>query len=538
MTLDKIQQLVGSLAKSLDDNERIATPMLAAKLTKCATSYPGDQTIGSMMRVIDKMVDNNNLFIRKADLKSLYTKLYSRNTKFAELFQDELGVVEQSSSVKLMERDEANNLNPYQVADPVLANALPSLFDKQLPVKMFSKVLAEKALHSVGTSLDAWGLKPNSLTVNDGNEKFLVIKADYETPKGVTSFFVPIELHKDKVVEATVFMGNTGPQDLTHSMIKSYVTSQAGNKLKVSASTILGALTKASSENRVLSDTELAMTRLNATRQGKSEFFADGIVGQKVTEASKKDVELPKLGEFESFEKQFTTPQGLAAWKFGPEKIKTAASHIARELVSMGHQNPQITITGNDDRTIFYGVSLDAGTVAFTVPVKIADNKLQKPGMLICNGSITTFDKDGINSLYINNQSDYKVAAVASPQFGLKPSELINNIREAVAEGNHSKAEDALNVLAGCNDAKAYATGFQVYKEGLSGQIGKSESKCTHVVKNASSKSVSEHSICGQTGLPVHKVYQDQHGNCSPLYRRGMEETYEGASFINSKIFG
>jgi hypothetical protein len=534
MTLDKIQQLVGSLAKSLDDNERIATPVLAAKLAKCMAAYPGDQTIGSMARVIDKMADNNTLFIRKADFKSLYSKLYSNNTKFGQLFQDELGIVEPASPVTVMVRDEATNLNPYEVADPVLANALPSLFDKQLPVKMYSKTLAAKAVSSVGSSLDSWGLKPNNLSVGEGNDKFLVIKADYETPKGMTSFYVPVELHKDNVVEATVFMGNTGPQDLNHQAIKSYVTSQAGNKLKVNAATILGALTTAASENRVLSDTELAMTRLSATRQGKSEFFADGIVGQKVSEASQKDVQLPKFGEFESFEKQFTSPQGLAAWKFGADKVKTAAAHITREVLGMGYKGPQVTVTGNDESTIFYGVSLDNGKVAFTVPVKLTNNKLQKPGLLMCNGTAAAFDKEGINSLYINNQSDFKTAAAASPLFGLKPSDLIDSIRQAAAEGNYGKAEDALNVLASCNDSKAYATGFALYKSGLLGQVAPAATQCSKMIKSASS----EHPICSHTGLPVHKVYQDKDGNCRPLYRRGMEETYEGASFMNSKIFG
>jgi hypothetical protein len=55
------------------------------------------------------------------------------------------------------------------------------------------------------------------------------------------------------------------------------------------------------------------------------------------------------------------------------------------------------------------------------------------------------------------------------------------------------------------------------------------------LIKNSK---VSEHSICGHTGLPIHKVFQDKNGNCQPLYRRGMDETYEGASFMNAKIFG
>lgn len=95
MSLDKIQQLVGSLAKSVEDNERIATPVLSAKLTKAVEAYPGDQTIGAMYRVIGKMASNNTMFIRRAELKALYSKLYSHNTKFAEVFSEELGQVEQ-----------------------------------------------------------------------------------------------------------------------------------------------------------------------------------------------------------------------------------------------------------------------------------------------------------------------------------------------------------------------------------------------------------------------------------------------------------
>ena len=86
MSLDKIQQIVSSLTKSVEDGERIATPILAAKLAKAVDVYPSDQTLGAMSRVISKMASNNALFIRRADLKQLYNKLFSRNTKFAELF--------------------------------------------------------------------------------------------------------------------------------------------------------------------------------------------------------------------------------------------------------------------------------------------------------------------------------------------------------------------------------------------------------------------------------------------------------------------
>lgn len=540
MSFDKIHQLVSSLAKTVEDNQKIATPVLATKLAKCIAAYPEDQTIGAMARIIDKMADNNTIFIRKAELKELYNKLYSRNTKFAELFSEELGL-STPSDTELTQKPitvSQSEINPYDGADPILANALNSVFDKHTPLKMYSQSLADKAKHAVATSLDAWSLKPTSISVDDGNEKFLVIKADYETPKGVTSFYVPVEISNNKITEASVFMGNSGPQELNNANIKSYLQSFAGSKLQVNGPIILNALVNATSNNREISATEIALTKLNASRQSKSEFFQNQVTGLKIAEEAPKDIEFPQSDEFKSFEEQFSSPYGQASFHFGEDKVKLARGHITRELQGFGYKNPQITVTRSDDNTIFYGVSLDAGRVAFTVPVKIASGKIQKPGVLVCNGSMLSFDKDGINKLYINNQTDYKVAASASPQFGLKPSDLINNVRVAMAEGNTAKAEDALNVLSNTGDAKAYAVAFQVFMDGLSGKIANASSnsdpQCSLIMKSGSS----EHMICGHTGLPVHKVYQDQHGNCRPMYRRGMDESYEGASFMNAKIFG
>jgi len=532
MSFDKIHQLVGSLAKAVDDNQRIPTPILAAKLARYVEVYPQDKTLGSMSRIIDKMVDNNTNFIRKAELKSLYGKLYQHGTKVAELLTDELGETAEPE-ITTYQRDEAVKANAYHVGDQVLANALESVFDKHAPLKMYSQPVAEKAIKSVGTTLDAWNLRPSHLAVSDGNDKFIVIKADYETPKGVTSFYVPVEVKKNDVVEPEVFMGNTGPEDLNHTTIKAYLKQQAGSKTKIGATDILAALTHAASDKREVSAAELAVTRMNAERQGKSEFFQGQVVGLRVDAAAKEDVSLPKSDEFVSFEEKFTSPQGLAAWRFGAEKVGTAKAHISRELQSMGFANHQVVITGNDETTIFCGVSLETGKVAFTVPVKVADNKLQKPVIMLCNGSIASFDKAGINGLVSQNKTDSKVAAVASNMASLKPSELVGNLRQALAEENYAKAEDALNVLANAGDEKAYALAFQLYMTGLAG-VKTAETKCSKMIKSASS----EYPVCSHTGLPVNKVYQDKNGYCRPLYRKGMDETYEGASFINAKIFG
>jgi hypothetical protein len=528
-----IHELVGSLAKSLENTQKIATPLLANKLSKCANIYPQDKTIGAMSRVISDMARNNNLFISQGDFRTLSNKLHSSGTKFAELFQDELGSAPIEPDVKTFQHDEALKNNPYEVGDQVLANALESVFDKHLPLKMYSQPLANKALKCVGNSLDVWNLRPTNLSISDGNEKFIVIKADYETPKGLTSFYVPVEVNKKDVVDPEVFMGNTGPEDLNHASVKAYLIQQAGTKTKIGAGDILNVLMDATSTKREVSAAELALTRLNATRQGKSEFFNDQIVGLSVEAEMKPDVQLPKYETFSSFEEQFTSPSGQACYHFGTEVVATGRNHVTRELQSFGFARPQVVVTKNDNSTIFYGVSLDTGKIAFTVPVKITEGKLNKPSVLLCNGSLATFDRAGINELVSENKCDIKVAAVASTMSTLKPSEIINNLRSALNNGNHAKAEDALNVLANCDDKKAYETGFQIYMEGLAGNKV-AETKCSHMIKSA----VSEHPVCSHTGLAINKVYQDKEGNCRPLYRKGMDETYEGASFINAKIFG
>jgi hypothetical protein len=534
MSLDKIQKLVGSLTKSLEDNEKIITPILAAKLAKCVKENPYDQTIGSMSVVIEKMAENNQMFIRRADLKNLYNKLYSRNTKFAELFQDELGALPQASQVVTMQHDDSSEINAYDGADPILANALQSVFDNSIPLKMYSQDLADKAKASVAFTLDNWNLRASSVEITDGNEKFIIVKANYETPKGITGFYVPVEINKNKIVEATHFMGNGGPQELDYRNIRSYLTSSAGTKLKVTGSGILNVLTTATAENREISDAEFALTRLNASRKETSDFFANQIVGQTINESTVNEVKLDKYADEFSFEKNFTSPYGQASFVFGTDKVNIARANISRELTSFGHRNSQVSVSKVDDNTIYYAVSLDSGKVAFTVPVKVNNGNISKPTFMMCNGSLAPFEKENINQLYVNNQSDYKAAAVASTSYGLKPHELINEIKISVAAANLSKAEDCLNVLANCGDSKLYAIGFQAFVDGLSNEKVAEPTQCSKLIKN----STSEHAICSHTGLPSHKVFQDKYGNCQPLYRKGMDEAYEGATFLNAKIFG
>lgn len=531
MSFETLYTLANSLAQNIEANQKLAIPLLTNKLKRCLANDPYDQTVGMVSRVLNEMSEKN-LFIRRADFQNLYQKFHTHNTKFAEYFEEELGQAAPEPQITTYQRDANENHTPYQAEDQVLVNALESVFDRSIPLKMYSQAAAQKALKSVGNSLDTWNLNATKLSVSDGNERFIVIQADYETPKGITSFYVPVEVKQNEVSEPEVFLGNMGPQDLNHLNIKSYLTKNTGHKLSMSGTTLVSLLTEAASQNREVSDAELAATRLMANRQSQFNSEQNQILGVKMAEEYHPDVQLPRYHQFDSFEKQFTSPEGHSTWQFG-KNVAIARDYLVRELRSFGYANPQVVVANSDDKTVFYGVSLDSGNTAFTVPVKMSSDSIQYSTVLLCNGMLASFDREGIEELVATQRTDNKVAAVASSFASLKPSEVLNSLRTAIVESNYTRAEDALNVLANSDDPKAHAIGFQMYFNALAGNI-KSETKCSKLMKSANS----EHPICSHTGLPAHKVYQDKDGFCRPLYRQGMDETYEGASFMNAKIFG
>jgi hypothetical protein len=538
MDIDKISKLTVSLSKTIEDNHKLALPILSAKLNKLAKSYPNDQTILAISNIVDKLSDKQ-FFITRAELKKLYNTLHSRNTKFAEFFADELGKIDNvPASPTLYKRDSSSNneLNISKFGDAVLASALESVFDKTIPLKNYSKDAATKAIKSVTSILDSWNLKAAHIDVANGNEKFLVVRAEYHTPKGSTSFYIPVEVNNNDISEPYIFMGNTGPKTLNYTNIKEYLTQFAGDKLKIKADEILDVLVSVASSNRRISDAEIALIKLNANKKSSLGEFGNQIIGQRLEEKPVPDIKTDRSEESFCFEKKFNSPFGIASITFGQDKVKLGSDLVSRHLKSFGYDNHRITVNSSDSNTIFYGVSLDYGRVAFTVPVKVTSNKVFEPTVLLCEGSISPFSSKTINKLYMENITDSRVAATASAQYGLKPSELIDNIRNAVKNNNFACAEDSLNVLRNYGDEKAYAIGFKIYSSALAGNIpsGPEESGCSHTVKSPNNQVP----VCVHTGLPINKVYQDKYGNCRPLYRKGMDESYEGAYFMNHKIFG
>lgn len=483
--MSDIKKISTLLVKDAYESEKLAVPVLVSKLNKLAQLHPADQTIGNALRVLSKAESNNKIFITRSEFKNVYKRLYSRNTKFAEYFKEELGEIEKGTTAKYAEKHEAPINDIYAAGNSVLSAVLKSGLNKQAEATEYSKADANKALTRVNDTLNIWSATASKLEIIAGDNKAIVVRANYDTPKGVVSVLIPVEFKNGYANEPKVFVGHDGPYQIDHTNIKNYLTKAIEAKLAI-------------------------VGRPNA-----------------------KELEMPKGKEMESFAEKFNTPLGVASFKFGADNVNFGRDAIVRTLSGFGVDHPQISILASEINTVVYGVSV-GGKVAFKIPVKFANNKALSPELMICNGSVMVLNKANINGLFVKNETDYKVAASTSPMYGLKVNELLNIIRDAAAEHNYTKAEDALNVLEQSGNDIAFKQAAKEYMDGLLNKTAAVKSTCSMVIKSGSS----QHPTCGHTGLPLHKVCQDKYGNCQPLYRKEMPETYETATFNTAKILG
>ena len=65
MSMDNLRKQINSLAKAIENSEKVALPIFAIKLAKASESYPEDTTIGMMHEVVARMAGTNKIFITK-----------------------------------------------------------------------------------------------------------------------------------------------------------------------------------------------------------------------------------------------------------------------------------------------------------------------------------------------------------------------------------------------------------------------------------------------------------------------------------------
>lgn len=485
MLPSELKKAILNLQSALDGHEKIALAFFAQKLRKTGAANPEDQTINQMSLVVDRMNAGNRLFISRAEVKDLYNKLYSHNTKFKEIFAEELGLEQAPAPVASRTEEVYQEFDIYKETDKTLLANLNAAFSPE--ARAFSNEAASEAEKVVAMECSFHNLEPVVKAVS-GDENVVVVAATYRTPQGNASMYVPVEMFNGRATIPSFFTGKDGQHYISKKSIASYVS---------------GFFTKAGS-------------------------YGNETVGETFTEMAEPEV---NAEEFESFASQLSSAKGVASFQHG-ELAERGRRVISQKLASFGKRSSQVNILEASVNSITYGVSCDG--VAFKVPVTIENGKLHEPAVILCKGSIESFTADGVQSLQNAELTDNQVAAVVSPLFALKASDLVETVRQATEEGNYAKAEDALNVLANMDDAKAYRVAFEEYAAGLSAITKEAAptTKCSRIVKTANSTQP----VCGHLNLPLNKVFQDKHGDCRPMTRKGMEDSYEGASFMTSKI--
>lgn len=534
----KTLKKIAELAKFVEDNEKISLPLFSIKLVKAQERYPNDHTIGMVSTIVNRMSNSSKLVIARAEVKDLYEKFYSKNTKFAQVFAEEMGTVEETVSAKPVEQQLVPlNTSDYmrEASDPLLLTSLENAFNPEAQIRDYNDKLAGKSADMCSQIIQSFGFRNTASTVC-GGQGILICAVSFDTPRGSTSVYIPVETDGSRVFAPSCFVSNAGSQELTKDNVFNYLSSKAGQKLQIKAEDVLKASLSVKGGEEI-SDVDLAVIKMQHAQDGEQ------LVGQQILGVSMPEVN-PNLvwndpnletKEFATVASVFDTAIGLATSRFGKTAVHQGHSMITGVLKSAGFPAHTVAVDAVDADSIMYSVALNGGSIAFKIPVKVEAKCALPPSILLCNGSMKSFDKSSIAELVSENNFDRTAAVSASPLYGMKGSELVNVVRAAVKEENYAKAEDALNILANSEDDKAFDVAMAAFKAGLNKTASVEEpvSKCAMVVRH----NHSSQDLCGHTGLPLNKTYQDKHGQCHPLYRKNMAESYEGFNFMANKIY-
>lgn len=534
--LSKLTKVIERAAKSITDSEEFLTYQLAARLTKAAETFPEDHTILQMARFLNER-SQKNLLITRGELRDTYHKLYYRGTKCGQLLKDELGEKELKSA-HYSDRDarEGNVMDEAlaRTADPFLVNALSDAFEgKEMVDHIYTPQMAKSAEASCQFELGKLGAAPDKLKVVAGQKDLLICQATYQTPKGQSHVLVPVEVANGKALLPTIFLSRFGFKDLSLDALKEHVLDSAGKNFVVDAHKLLSTLSTAKNGlPETTSEVEEILLKVVASQGGNAQLDPNGIINQKVDEEIA-SIEVPESEDSFKFAEKLQTSQGTAELLFGKSLVEMGRKMIVQKLAALGYKGAQISVVNATEESIVYAASLNQGP-GFKIPVRASKVHVSLPDVIIAGGQIKELSAKGISEALA--EEDYQTAALTSPLYGLKAADLIENVRESLANGNLTAAEDALNVLAE-KDLNGFNYAFALYTNVLNGgtmeKKASAKSECSLQVKTSSS----QHLFCGHCNLPLHKVYQDENGECHPLYRKNLEHTDQAVSFITSKVY-
>jgi hypothetical protein len=513
----QIPKLAEALLQANSLNKKFLKLNLQNKIANARSKFPEDKTLAMIDRILD---EKNDLFVTSAELTNWYHKFHTPSTKTAEILKDELNIVEKKSEkkdikpVKYASYDEVMETASH----PILSNALSSLFNGEEKIaKSFDPTTGQLAEKLCNRELNNFNTPASKIKAFTGNSELIICLASFETPKGETHLAFPIETPKNKPIFASVFLTEIGPIEANAKNITQYLQKNAGKQQKINYGQILKAAEKKELKFKEISDVEKAALNLILAKQDlktKETIKTASLNISKYQEPTY--LNLPKPSEEISFSNFMESKRGKAEFVLGKEVVKQADTMIDSCLKYANIIGHQLGILSHTDNSITYGVTVNKSE--FKIPVKINKKQAQIPSIIIANGGVQDFTIDNLIKAANTKSESKQIWATLHPDDSFSNAQLVDLVKEASIHKNISKAEETLQVLATREDNESYNEALKFHLKALTSHVEPEKSKCSMQIKSASTTQ----KICGHTHLPLNKVFQDQFGQCVPIYRKSI----------------
>lgn len=545
-----------------------------ANITRQAyEKYIDDPVINQFAYVIEQMVDKrgNSALISQAEMTDVYNNLVrlSGNTKF----RDVLGIfllthpttktASYPNDFVRMNRVDAENsqLSTNDFIDSKLADALSRAFGGKPETKAYNTKAAEIGKGYVEVELQAIGYKRPRVELIGGDAFTLVYAAHIDTPKGIVSVAIPIEMSSGKLLLPSVFVADDRFEELTAQKFQSFVERKSvnGDFSVPSVDGITKAVKMLTGIEKTASREEFSAS-LNSFEASEfkergdmislstPELFSDkhSLPEPKPYIDTTAKAEMPK--ELAHLAHDFENDLLEAASAFGKNIVQAGKRMVLSELSATGFKNTQIRFGSEDSSSVIYlaAIHTPTGPVEIEIPVEMhvkADGTHTPlaPSYFAYDGLIEDFTPEKLQRFAIRRpqpSTGQKIYSTAHSYMTLP--ELRDEVVKAAMQKDYVSAEMILGTIQERFDEEAYKNAIADYHYILmhDNRVAGIEHSCSKPIKAGQG---SIEARCGHFGVPMSKVVIGDDGQCrlrSHIEREKLNPLSEGGAAISSnKMF-
>ena len=450
MDLNDITSLITKAAAAVEANEKLPLPILAAKARREASARPTDIPLVNASNVLTKMA-SDRMFISKDELRGVLERFTASHSKLSQVFSEELGKraeVKPKTFERYADEGQALDRDYARFADPILANALAGAMAENPTEQLYSQADALRAQRAAYAKLLEEGIQPKDIETFAGRKDFIIVKAVHETPLGIANILIPVEMKEGKAILPSLFLSRFGFQDIERSTYTTHLKATAGKAFRIDGSKLLDALEQVKNAGSgFVNDVEMAAIKI-ASEQGTHLQDPNAILYTNIDNETP-DVQLPKMASTEEsrFAETLGKPDGVARFVHGDRVVEAGRAMLVRKFAEIGYKSVQVKVADVEQDKVFYAVAIGTGT-GLKVPVEVNGTMVIPPKVVYADNFVTAFSKKAIDEVIATGTGGNKRAlATASPCYDMKPTELLDVVKQSIAEGNYLRAEDAINVL-------------------------------------------------------------------------------------------